>query len=114
LKIAKKNSRFTNFEEEHEEPEKLATSNIQQIRSAEAQDVMNALLQLKAPYRQVVSLYFLESYTYDEIAKILSIPIGTVMSRLSRGKEQLKSIIFKPSSSSNLVEFKNKRRYLHG
>ena len=114
LKNTKKRSRFTSFAEEKEEPEKTAPSDIQQIKAAEAQDAMNALLQLKDRYRQVVSLYFLESYTYEEIANILSIPIGTVMSRLSRGKEQLKAILIKASHPTNMVDFTADKRRFHG
>gem|GEM_PF-1258473 len=114
LKNAKKSSRFTTYEEEAEEPERVSADEIEQVRSAEAQDVMAALMQLKDPYRQVVSLFFLESYTYEEIANILSIPIGTVMSRLSRGKEQLKTAILKSSTAGNIVKFTGKNRRLHG
>ena len=43
-------------------------------------------------YRSVLSLYYLEDKSYDEISEILKIPMGTVGIRLRRGKEKMKEI----------------------
>jgi DNA-directed RNA polymerase specialized sigma24 family protein len=45
------------------------------------------------PYRATLRAFYLCEFSYKEIAEAFKIPIGTVMSRLSRGKEQLKSIL---------------------
>ena len=105
LRVAKRGSRQDSLEEREFEESDPGTS-YKQIRSAEANDVMEALMTLKSGYRQVVSLYFLESYTYKEIAIILDIPIGTVMSRLSRGKESLRAALNQSASNNNIVGFK--------
>lgn len=63
------------------------------VRRLEGKDALAALQQLDENYRAPLALYFLEDLTYQEIAETLDIPIGTVMSRLSRGKNQLKSIL---------------------
>lgn len=51
--------------------------------------VDQALAQLPVDYREVIVLRELEELSYQEIAKIVQIPIGTVMSRLSRGRRLL-------------------------
>jgi RNA polymerase sigma-70 factor (ECF subfamily) len=52
-------------------------------------DVMSAIDQLSSDHRQVVTLCLLLGYSYEEAAEILSIPIGTVRSRISRARENL-------------------------
>jgi RNA polymerase sigma-70 factor (ECF subfamily) len=55
--------------------------------------VDNALLQLDPKSRLVIILRLIEGYTTEEAAKILSIPKGTVLSRLFRAQEQLRVIL---------------------
>ena len=62
-------------------------------RSLDARTVQEALLQVDEKYRVALELFYLSNLSYREIAVILGIPIGTVMSRLSRGKAQLKWIL---------------------
>lgn len=52
-----------------------------------------ALQQLPEPQRQVVLLVGLEGMNYRQVAEILGIPLGTVMSRLSRGREALRRLM---------------------
>jgi len=59
----------------------------------DAKAVVEALASIEPTYRTAVELFYLSELSYKEIAETLDIPIGTVMSRLSRGKEQLKSIL---------------------
>ena len=65
------------------DPEKLA------IRSAEREHLMRALDSLPARSREVLVLRELEGCSYKEIAEITGIPMGTVMSTLSRARERL-------------------------
>ncbi len=109
LRIAKRGSRFDSWEET-EPVEKVDNEPSAQERATDAGDVMKSLLELKDGYRQVVSLYYLESYSYKEIATILEIPIGTVMSRLARGKEMLRAQLSKPQSTEKIVSFKDEKR----
>ena len=54
-------------------------------------DVQNALNKLPYYFRLIVLLYDVENFSYQEISKMVSIPVGTVMSRLNRGRNLLRS-----------------------
>ena len=58
----------------------------------ELRDMESALRQLPADQREVLLLVALEDMTYEEVAVALQLPIGTVMSRLSRARERLRAI----------------------
>jgi RNA polymerase sigma factor (sigma-70 family) len=69
-------------------------------RQMDGQRAMELLGALDEAYRAPVALFYLQQHSYKEIAEILDIPIGTVMSRLSRGKEMLrKRMTAEPSSA---------------
>lgn len=59
----------------------------------ELRDVAGALAQLAPEHREVLLLVALEEMRYDEVAKVLAIPVGTVMSRLSRARERLRVLV---------------------
>ena len=59
----------------------------------ELRDIANALSRLPHEQRAVVLLVGLEQFTYDEAAQVLGVPIGTVMSRLSRARERLRTLL---------------------
>lgn len=56
-------------------------------------DIMNALSQLPEDQRSVLLLVSVEDLSYAQVAEVLGIPIGTVMSRLSRARERLRLIL---------------------
>lgn len=83
----------------------LAVSPAQDNR-LELRDLTRALQMLPQEQRQVLLLIGLEQLSYDEAAKVLRVPIGTVMSRLSRGREQLRLIMNRGISSAQLKAIK--------
>ncbi len=74
-------------------PESILISNLDQ------QAIRSALEGLPVQYREVIVLCDVEEMSYLEIAETLAIPIGTVMSRLSRGRRAMREQI-QPSSGS--------------
>lgn len=109
LKLSKRNSRVVALEDQSMCYESLSDEE-DPLPHFEAEGVMNLLMELKLEYRKVVTLYYLESYSYKEISKILDIPIGTVMSRLARGKDVLRRKLRNENEPSNIIAYKNLER----
>jgi RNA polymerase sigma-70 factor (ECF subfamily) len=65
----------------------------QQEAALEVQDVLAALDQLPEEQKSLLLLIGVEDFSYDDAARILGLPMGTVMSRLSRGRQKLRSIL---------------------
>jgi RNA polymerase sigma-70 factor (ECF subfamily) len=63
------------------------------MASLELRDLEAAIAKLPPEQRQVILLVGLEGMAYEEVAVILGVPIGTVRSRLSRGREQLRRLL---------------------
>ena len=63
---------------------------IPSVTSMDVADVQRALGALAPEQREVLLLVALEDMTYADVSRALGIPIGTVMSRLSRGRERLR------------------------
>jgi RNA polymerase sigma-70 factor (ECF subfamily) len=59
----------------------------------EVSNLIQALATLPDSQREILLLVSLEGLTYEQVSQVLGIPIGTVMSRLSRGREQLRQIM---------------------
>lgn len=57
------------------------------------EEILAALDKIPADFRSVVLLVDVEEFAYKEVAEILAIPIGTVMSRLSRGRKLLRGYL---------------------
>ena len=68
----------------------------------EVMDLESALRQLPDEQREVLLLVALEEMSYADIAVLVGIPVGTVMSRLSRGRERLRQIIDGRQPRANL------------
>lgn len=67
------------------------------LQRGEQLDMERALGRLPVAMREVLLLVTVEEYTYQEAAVILQLPIGTVMSRLHRAREQLRRLLSPPA-----------------
>lgn len=73
-----------------------------QTDALELRDLDRAIARLPADQRAVLLLVTLEEMSYDEVARTLGIPIGTVMSRLSRAREKLRAMMLGQSPAARL------------
>ena len=75
---------------------------------AECSQVLQALAKVDEVFQASLALFYLEDYSYKEIAEILAVPLGTVKSRIARGIEQLRQILL--PEASNLCSEADERR----
>jgi RNA polymerase sigma-70 factor (ECF subfamily) len=89
LRGERRRSRIVEFDGESQLPD------VQSLPAAanylDGDTVIRALLELEEIYRVPLSLFYLQEHSYKEIAEILDLPLGTVMSRISRGKGRLRN-----------------------
>lgn len=62
-------------------------------QKSEEGEILSYILKIPKQYQEVLILYYYDEFSTKEIAKILDIPPGTVKSRLSRGRKQLKDLL---------------------
>lgn len=72
----------------------IADNDTEEKREA-AEIVNKALLAMDPKFRIILTMRMLQGYSTKETAEILDLPLGTVLSRLSRAQEQLRSILIK-------------------
>lgn len=75
--------------EVEQHPDPAATPEEELLRKADAERVRAAIEAIPEPFRETVVLRDLEDLAYAEIAEVTAVPVGTVMSRLSRGRAML-------------------------
>ncbi len=80
----------------------LATNPMQSDRLV-CNEALDAINRLAEEQRAVLLLIGLEGLSYQEVADVLDIPIGTVMSRLSRGRKHLRKILNLRNASEDFV-----------
>lgn len=73
--------------------ERAADPETHLVNQLVAEDVLRALDKLPLDFRMVVVLTDVQEFSYKDTAEILDIPIGTVMSRLFRGRKQLRALL---------------------
>jgi RNA polymerase sigma-70 factor (ECF subfamily) len=81
---------------------------VDRVARIDSATVMVALQSVEETFRAPLTLFYLEDMSYQEIAEALEVPIGTVMSRLSRGKAQLRQALERvDAGGSKVVPFQN-------
>jgi RNA polymerase sigma-70 factor, ECF subfamily len=71
----------------------IADEEIDRVRRMDGAMVLEALSTVDDVFRAPLTLFYVEDFSYLEIAEALEVPLGTVMSRLSRGKVQLRAAL---------------------
>ena len=76
-----------------------------QIERVELLELVQQMGRLPPDQREVLLLAAVEEMQYDEIAAMLDVPMGTVMSRLSRARAKLRRLVDEPSSALRVVKW---------
>ena len=104
LSFARRNTKFPEQDLETAEYH-LQGKSEDNARLLDGQRAVQLLNALDETYRAPLSLFFMQQHSYKEIAAILDIPIGTVMSRIARGKKQLRDRMEKAQSKKQVINF---------
>ena len=98
LESRRRSTRFPHLELTEAEAE-LPHVELDLVSRLDAQEVVHLLGQVDEQFQAPVALFYLEDYSYNEIAGILEIPLGTVKSRIARGLAQLKELVLRKAAS---------------
>lgn len=115
LKLHRHGKRMTSVEPPSLEAEP-ADADPGLLSGLDGETALRALAAVDEVFRAPLSLFYLEELAYKDIARALDVPIGTVMSRISRGKDQLRTILQQRSraSSATVAQAANPRPAHHG
>ena len=109
LRGRRRDQRVQSIEELPEGAEDVAAEEIDHARRLDGSQIVDALQQVDEVYRAPLVLFYLQDMSYHEIAETLDVPIGTVMSRLSRGKIRLRRLLVQKETATSrlgtVVEF---------
>ena len=93
LRGRRRDARATSIEDLPPGEQDIAAEEVDRVAKMDAATVVVALQSVDEVFRAPLTLFYLEDLSYLEIAEALEVPIGTVMSRLSRGKAQLRAAL---------------------
>ena len=109
LKIKGRELRFVCWDDDHAERDEPAEISPSVADRIDAETLMKALFTIDELYRAPLILFYLEDHSYKVTAEILDVPVGTVMSRLSRAKDMLRKALSARINSKKIVPLKANR-----
>ena len=92
LQLRRRQERFADQTAE-DVMEQTSPSNGETISRTDVETMLDCLKNIHENYRAPLVLYYLEDLAYKEIAEVLEVPVGTVQSRIARGKSQLLQLL---------------------
>jgi RNA polymerase sigma-70 factor, ECF subfamily len=99
LKSRRRQTRFPHYELEQVSDE-LPVISPSVVDQMDAKTVVEALGRVDDVYQAPLALFYLEEHSYKEIAEILEVPLGTVESRIARGKAQLQKLLLNKTADA--------------
>jgi RNA polymerase sigma-70 factor (ECF subfamily) len=111
LRGRRRDARATSIEDLPPGEQDIAAEEVDRVAKMDAGTVVAALQSVDEVFRAPLTLFYVEDLSYFEIAEALEVPIGTVMSRLSRGKAQLRAALAREETAakSKIVSFPRTR-----
>ena len=103
LRSRRRDARATSIEDLPPGEQDIAAEDVDRVAQLDAMTVVTALQSVDEVFRAPLTLYYLEDLSYLEIAEALTVPIGTVMSRLSRGKAQLRAALARDENAARPI-----------
>lgn len=92
LQDKRRETRFVHVELDSAEPE-LPKLEPELVNRLDSHAVVKMLSQVNEAFQAPVALFYLEDYSYNEIAEVLGLPLGTVKSRIARGLRELRILM---------------------
>lgn len=71
------------------------------ITDQAVRELISGIQRLPDSYRQVVELRFIKDYAYEDIARTLNLPLGTVKTRINRARKMLEKMVENPADEKN-------------
>ena len=105
LESRRRHTRFPHLELD-EAGQEIPSIDPEVVNRLDGQHVVELLGRVDAQFQAPVALFYLEDCSYNEIAEILEIPLGTVKSRIARGLVQLKHLLLTSANVVNDAEAK--------
>lgn len=105
LRVRRRGGRVTAIEDLPPGDQDVPDVEVDVVAKMDSQLVLAALQEVDEVFREPLTLFYLQDLSYVEIAEILGVPIGTVMSRLSRGKAHLRARLAEKAKGGEVIVF---------